>query len=213
MSYIDTVDAAAATGEVLAMYQRQQGRFGYVPNYARVFCHRPQIMELWAALQAGIRRHIAPRRFELVTLAAALALRNSYCALAHSVELTRHFTADELRRIVRDCIDPSGPGEPASQSPLSAAERAMMRYADRMAADPASVRREHVAELSAHGFSDAGIFDIAATVAGRAFLTRLMDGLGVVPDADYGAMDPDLLALLLVGRRPAETASPRCPDA
>lgn len=206
MSYIDTVDPDAASDEVLAMYRRQQGKFGYLPNYARVFCHRPQIMSLWAELQAGIRRHMSPRRFELVTLAAALALRNSYCALAHATELTRHFSIEQLRAIVSD------PAAAPGDLPVSAAELAMMRYAARVAADPLSVGPEDVAQLSAHGLTDAEIFDVAATVAGRAFLTRLMDGLGVQPDAGYADMDPELRSLLMVGRELSPAPSLHCPE-
>ncbi len=207
MSFIDTVEPEAANDEVLAMYRRQQGKFGYLPNYARVFCHRPEIMSLWADLQAGIRRHMTPRRFELVTLAAALALRNSYCALAHATELTRHFSVEQLRDIV------SAPAGAPSDLPVSAAELAMMRYAARLAADPLSVAAEDVAELADHGLSDAEIFDIAATVAGRAFLTRLMDGLGVEADAGYAAMDPQLRELLMVGRKLSPVPSRHCPEA
>ena len=81
------------------------------------------------------------------------------------------------------------------------------------AADPLSVAAEDVAELADHGLSDAEIFDIAATVAGRAFLTRLMDGLGVEADAGYAAMDPQLRELLMVGRNLSPVPSRHCPEA
>ena len=38
------------------MYERQETFWGFVPNYARVFCYRPEIMGLWAQLQVGIKR-------------------------------------------------------------------------------------------------------------------------------------------------------------
>ena len=54
MAYIETVESAGTDDELRAMYERQQAHWGYLPNYAKVFCHRPEIMKLWAQLQAGI---------------------------------------------------------------------------------------------------------------------------------------------------------------
>ncbi len=71
MAFIETHDEPDISDEVRAMYARQAAHWGFVPNYAKVFCHRPEIMALWAQLQAGIKRHMDKRRFELVTFAAA----------------------------------------------------------------------------------------------------------------------------------------------
>ena len=57
------------------MYRRQQATWGYVPNYAKVFCHRPEVMARWGALLAEIKRPMDKRRFELVTFVAAHELR------------------------------------------------------------------------------------------------------------------------------------------
>ena len=98
MSFLKTTPPSEATGAVRALYERQQGGWGFVPNYARPFSHRPEIMSLWADLQRGIRSHVAPRRFELVTLAAALALRSSYCSLAHGKALLEWYTKSRTCR-------------------------------------------------------------------------------------------------------------------
>ena len=44
MSFISTIAADEATADVRDMYQRQQDHWGYVPNYAKVFSHRPQVL-------------------------------------------------------------------------------------------------------------------------------------------------------------------------
>ena len=84
MAFIDTIDEPEIDAEVRAMYDRQQAHYGYVPNYARAFCHRPHVMALWAQLQIGIRREMDKRRFELVTFAAAHALRSTPCSIAQA---------------------------------------------------------------------------------------------------------------------------------
>jgi uncharacterized peroxidase-related enzyme len=191
MAFIATVAPQDADGEVRAMYAQQQGKYGYVPNYAKVFSHRPQIMALWADLLAGIRRNIEPRRFELVTTAAAQALRNSYCSLAHGRALTRYLPADEIRGLFAD----------ARRTTLTAVEAAIVEFARKVAADASAVTAQDVDELKRHGCSDAEVFDIAATAAARAFFAKLLDALGAQPDSAYLDMDAELREALTGGRQ------------
>jgi uncharacterized peroxidase-related enzyme len=190
MAFINTIPLAQSNDEVRAMYERQQAHYGYVPNYAKVFCHRPEVMGLWAQLQSGIRRHMDKRRYELVTFAAANALRSTLCSLAHGKVLTEFFSAEDVQAIVRGKT-------PAS---LSAAEAAMMLFARRVAQDATAITSGEVARLKQHGFTDAEIFDIAATAAARAFWTKVIEALGVEADAPFRAMDYELRKALTVGR-------------
>jgi len=189
VTFILTTPPEDATGDVQAMYERHHAHFGYLPNYARVFSHRPEIMTLWAELQRGIRRHMDARRFELVTVAAARALGSSYCTLAHGAKLAGMLSERELAGV----IDGSG-------ATLSDAERAMMDYAAQVARDAAAVTAEDVDRLKAHGFDDAEIFGIAAAAAGRAFFSKLVEGLGATPDAAYAHLPDDLKQAFTVGR-------------
>lgn len=198
MTFIATITPAAASGEVRALYQRQQDKYGYVPNYARAFSARPELMPLWAELLAGIKYGMDLQQFELATLAAALALRNSACSLAHGNVLLRFFSGAELATI----LSGDQPG------PLSAAERALMAFAGKVAADAAAITRADVDTLRAHGFTDVDIFNITATAAARAFFAKLLDGLGVLPDAVFAKMDESLRARLTVGR-PIDTCRPK----
>ncbi|MBX3706407.1 MAG: carboxymuconolactone decarboxylase family protein [Pseudomonadales bacterium] len=190
MTLISTTPPEAASGPVLEMYQRQAAKTGFVPNYARAFCHRPELMQRWADLLAGIRQHVAPRRFEIATLAAALALQNSYCSLAHATASMRFLDPADVLTLAQG-------GIPESFDPLDAA---IVAYARKVATDAQSVTGADLGALRALGLCDAEIFDLAATVAARAFFTRLLDGLGVVADAHYRSMDPALVRALTVGR-------------
>ena len=192
MAFINTTAVQDANGAVRAMYQRQQNSWGFVPNYARVFCHRPELMRLWAELLRGIRSHVDRRRFELVTLAAAHALRSSYCSLAHGKALTEFFSVDEIVAMLDDSAV-----QPAD---LTAAERAMMGYAARIARDASRVNAGEVDALKALGLNDAEIFDIAAIAAARSFLTKLTDGLGAEPDAHFLDLEEDFRRELTVGQ-------------
>jgi uncharacterized peroxidase-related enzyme len=129
MSFIETLRPAEATGAVREMYRQQQDHYGYVPNYAKVFSHRPDLMKLWSDLLRGIRRNMDERHFELVTVAAATAVRSTYCSLAHGKALTEFYSGDEVISIVAD----------DDSSPLTKAERAMFLFARKVARDAARV--------------------------------------------------------------------------
>ena len=58
MAFISTIPASHATGAVRDMYQRQEDHWGYVPNYATVFSHRPEVMGRWGKLLAEVRRPV-----------------------------------------------------------------------------------------------------------------------------------------------------------
>jgi uncharacterized peroxidase-related enzyme len=190
MAFIETTAPGETTGTARAMLARQQKHYGYVPNYAKVFADRADVMDLWAALQAGIRRHVDPRRFELVTFAAARALRSSYCALAHGQVLAERFLSPEEMRALAA----------GDQSAFDEAERAMMDLARKVVTDASSVERDDIERLRGCGLSDEEIFDVVAVAAARCFFAKIPDALGVQPDATYLAMEGELRDRLTVGR-------------
>ena len=197
MPFIETIPASWVTGDAFAMYDRQQKHYGYVPNYATVFSHRPEVMRRWAELLAAIKRPMDKRRFELATFAAAHELKSSLCTLAHGKALLAFFSAGDVAAMARR-------ETPAS---LTAAEATLMRFARAVARDASSVTAGDVTELKSHGYSDGEIFDIAATAAGRAFFTKIIEALGVAADAPLQEIDAELCAALTVGR-PIEFVAP-----
>ena len=201
MSFLETVPVSEATGEVRAMYERSQAQPGYVPNYAKAFSHRPEVWAAWGALLTSIRRHLDPRRYELVTVAAARALECSYCALAHGKILReRFYTAGELTAIVD-----------GRASALVPADAALMAFAERVARNASQVTAADVQALRDHGLSDAEIFDVAAAVAARCFFSKLLDALGAEPDAAYATLEDELRQRLEVGRGIASAPTERLP--
>jgi uncharacterized peroxidase-related enzyme len=190
MAFIQTTPDSDIGDEVRAMYDRQQSFWGFIPNYARVFCHRPEIMGLWAALQAGIKRHMDKRRFELITFAASHTLRSTLCSLAHGRALTAFFSMDDIKVMARG----------ASPASLTAAEAAMMAFARKVARGAFLVTTADVNELKRHGFTDGEVFDIAAAVGARAFWTTVIESLGVEPEPPFLELEPEFRKTLTVGR-------------
>lgn len=190
MAFIRTISPSEAQGAVRDMYARQQATYGFIPNYAKVFSHRPQVMERWGKLLSEIRRTVEPRRFELVTFAAAHALRNSYCSLAHGKALTAFIDEDDIRALAQQQAGDS----------LSPAEKQMVRFARKVAIDASSITQDDVTALRHYGLDDAEIFDIAAVAAGRSFFTKILDSTGAEADIGHTGMEATLKQSLTVGK-------------
>jgi uncharacterized peroxidase-related enzyme len=191
MAFISTIPATEAKNDVLKMYERAEAAMGYVPNYAKVFSHRPNVMSAWADLVTSIRSNLDLRRYELTTLAAAQGLRCTYCMIAHSSVLLKHdFHSSQVEAIARDF----------TTADLQPAEVAIMSFAEKIARDASSVTADDIQQLRDHGLTDAEVFDVAATAAARCFFSKLLDALGAQADSVYLDLDEDLRESLTVGR-------------
>ena len=182
--------------EARAWEQEQAARWGYVPNYAAVFASRPDVARAWTALNGAVRDGMDRRRYEVATIAAARALRSTYCTAAHSGFL-RDVCGDEatVRAIA---ADPSG----ASLDPT---DRAVYAFAAKVARDAAAITADDIATLHAAGLGDDDIADVIFAVAARCFFATALDAAGVEPDHQLGtAFDPAVTDQLTVGRPFAE---------
>ena len=194
MAFIDIIPEADIGDDVRAMYDRQQSFWGFIPNYAKVFCHRPEIMGLWAQLQAGIKSHMDKRRFELITFAASHTLRSTLCSLAHGKALTAFFSKEDIQSMARG----------ASPKSLTDAEAAMMAFSRKVARGAYLVTSADVDELKKYGFTDGEVFDIAAAVGARAFWTNVIESLGVEPEPPFLELENEFRKTLTVGRAIAQ---------
>ncbi|XOV63375.1 carboxymuconolactone decarboxylase family protein [Agrobacterium rosae] len=174
------------------MYRGGKDTYGYLPNMYLAFGHRPEVMESWSALLVSLRGNIEPRRYELVTLAAARELRSSYCMLAHGAVLVRDgVSGNELESII----------EGADDAPLNEQERAIMIFATKVVRDATSITQADIDALKTHALTDAEIFDIVAAASARCFFSKTLDALGTSPDQTYvEKLGPDLAQKLAMGR-------------
>ena len=177
--------------QVAAIYEADRARLGYVANFSRVFAHRPEVYAAWQRLNASVKEAMDLRRYELATLAAARALRSSYCMLAHGKILADLFyDADTVRAIAAD----------HRAAGLDAVDVAVMDLAEKVALDASSVTPRDIARLHELGLGDAEIFDVVAAAAARCFFSTALEALGAEPDSAYGSLGPELREQLTVGR-------------
>ena len=192
MSFITAIVESEATGATADMYASEHERVGYLPRYAQAFGARPAVYQAWRQLIAAVTSSMPPRRFELVTLAAARELRSTYCSVAHGAILADKFlAADDVTQLAQggfpDALDDS--------------ERAVVAFAAKAARCAADISAEDVEHVRSHGLDDAEILDIVLATAARCFFSTVLEATGTQADAVYsGRLEPVMRAALTVGR-------------
>ena len=158
-------------------------------NYERTFAARPDVYAAWGQLREAVMAGMDRRRYELATLAAAQALRSSYCSLAHGTVLIEQFGEP----VLEIAVDRRTAG-------LDEVDVAVMDLAEQVAKDAASIDDGDLQRLRDLGFSETDIMDVVLAAAARCFFAKTLDALGVRPDAKYRNLDSELQEALVVGR-------------
>ena len=193
MPFLQTVPPEDASGEVKAMYDKDLAAQGYVANHTQAFSARPDVLQGWLALKDAITSGMDPRLYELATVAAATAIRSSYCSLVHgNILATGYYPAEQVVSI-------AGDGDEAAAA-LDTADAAVVRFARKVAEEAEQITPEDVGELRRLGFSDADVFNVILAAAARCFFSKVLDATGTLPDAALHDLPDQLRAALTVGR-------------
>jgi uncharacterized peroxidase-related enzyme len=185
--FIQTVPEADASAELREIYDGDRDMLGFIPDHARVFSLRPDVLKAWRAFQGSIRGNLPLRRYELVTLAAARALDSRYCQVAHGAVLARNsMSVEQVRAILADFHDAG----------LEPVEVAIMEYAQQIARNAHEITRGDVERLRSFGLEDVEILDVALTATMRCFASKTFDALGAGPDGGQRAFEDQLADLL-----------------
>jgi uncharacterized peroxidase-related enzyme len=200
MPYIPTVRPEEAAGPVKELYDQELADQGYVANYTRAFSRRPEVLAGWQALKNAITSGMDPRLYELTTVAAATAIRSSYCSLVHGQILaTRYYQPDTVVSIAAD----------ETAGALDAADAAVVRFARKVVQEADKVTQEDIDELCDLGFSDDDIYNVIFAAAARCFFSKVLDATGTLPDAALREIPEQLRSALTVGREIAPRPNSR----
>jgi uncharacterized peroxidase-related enzyme len=186
VSIIQTTEPAEATGVVAEIYTADQRDLGYVAAYTRTMAVNPEAYRAWEQLVRAIVAQLGVRRYELVTLAAAQGAHSIHCRLAHGRKTLKIMDEAPLEAIARDY----------HEAGLSAAEVAMMEFAERISTDPSELTDADTLRLRELGFSDREIVDITLAAAARNYFSRAIQALGVPVEVPPGLSDSLRSALL-----------------
>ena len=158
-------------------------------NYERLYEPRPDVYAAWRQLLLSVKANMDERRYELVTLAAARRLKSSYCCLAHGSVLLTKFD-EPVREIALDY----------RTAGLDAVDVAAMDLAEKVVDDASAVTDADRQVLRDLGLTENEILDIVLAASIRCFFAKVTDAMGVLPDASFGELDPEVRDALVVGR-------------
>lgn len=165
MPWIETIDAASATGDLRAAYDRIAGARGGVAEVHQIQSLNPRALIAHFELYRAIMFQPSPlSRAAREALAVAVSEANgcSYCVAHHS---------EALRRLGNQDANPL-PDE-------------VLAWARRLARNPEAASETDIEALRAAGLEDRAILDAVLTVAYFSYVNRLVLALGARLESDY----------------------------
>lgn len=188
MSFLRPAELSPEGGRIFDVDTKAMG---YLPNYTRVFAHSPAVYAAWQQLNGAVKAGMDLRRYELATLAAARALKSSYCGLAHGKVLRdKFFDSETVAAIALD----------HGSADLSAQEVAIVDFGGKVATDASSITANDIECLRVHGLDDTEIFHVMLAAAARCFFSTVLSAAGAQPDPQLNdSLDPDLRHALTFG--------------
>jgi uncharacterized peroxidase-related enzyme len=178
----DRADEAAAasflaeppsSADAQRLFDADTEGLGYVMNVTRLWAHDPAALDGLSALLGEVTRagSLTLRQRAILVTACASTLGDSYCSLVWGNRLADHAGNEVAAGVLR-----------GDDEALDDAERALARWARRLADDPNSTTVADVDELRAAGFDDGQIFAITVYAALRLAFSTVNDALGALPD-------------------------------
>jgi uncharacterized peroxidase-related enzyme len=173
MAFIDTIAESDATGPLADLYRRYANPDATVDNVLKVHSLNPESLEAHGVLYVQSMHRPSPlSRVEREILGVTVSRLNGcrYCLEHHAAGLARLLPAD--RKPIARAL---GRGEVGG---LTARERALGAYAERLTRQPDAVARADIDALRGAGLTDREIVDAAQVIAYFAFANRIVLGLG-----------------------------------
>jgi uncharacterized peroxidase-related enzyme len=178
MSWIRTIDRAAAQGRLRALYERLQGPGGRIDNIMKAHALRPHTLNGHMSLYRSVLHHQGNRlpREWLETLGVYVSHLNrcSYCVEHHFAGLRKLLDDDVRAHQIREALES---GELAGA--FDEREQAMLRYARELTRQPPAVVQGQVEALREVGLEEGEILEVNQVVAYFAYANRTALGLGV----------------------------------
>jgi alkylhydroperoxidase family enzyme len=177
---------ADAEGHAAQMYAADLAEDGMVFGHTQAMAVNPEAHAAFEDLIHAIVPSIGVRVYEAATLGAARAIGSTHCLLAHGRKSLRAGILDE------EGLAAFAQGDDSAFLPE---EQAVIRYAEKLSTDPASMSDADARELRDVGYSDRQIVDITLASAARNYFSRALLALAVPTDAIPG-LRPDVAEAL-----------------
>jgi uncharacterized peroxidase-related enzyme len=186
--------------EADAFYDANRESDGYVGNFTRLWCWRPDLFKSFVDLRLALMdsTSLSDREQAIVVAATVSAFGDSYCSLAWGSKLAK-LAGDETAGGV---IAGEAPDE------LSQREAALCAWCRAVVRDPMATTPAQVDALRAAGFDDREIFEATLFLSLRLAFSTVNDALGALPDRQLAdAVPTPVRDAVTFGRPVAETPS------
>lgn len=161
------------------VWAKCEERLGFVPNVFRAYAWRGERFERWLRYFNHVMRPsetLDAASREMVAVAVSMENGCLYCLVSHGYELRKQLGDPVLGDTVT--LD-------WRRAPLGDRQRAMLRYAVKVATEPRECSPADLDELARHGFSDEDAWDIAEIAALFSSTNRMAMAAGFVPNSCY----------------------------
>ena len=183
-----------------AMFEANRESDGYVTNFTRLWCWRPDLFRSFVDLRLALMGEttLTDREIAIVVTATVSAMGDSYCSLAWGSKLAKLAGDETAAGVIAGGI----PGD------LSARETALAEWCRAVVRDPMATTPDQVASLRVAGFDDREIFDATLLLSLRLAFSTVNDALGALPDRQLADEAPaPVRDAVSFGRPASETPS------
>jgi len=160
-----------------------QERSGFLPNIFAALAWRPDEARAFFAMHDALMDKETPGlskgERELIVVATSAANDCLYCVVAHGavarIRTRDPYLADQVAVDWR-------------KAPLSPRMHAVLAVATRLAADPAAVTQQDLADLAGHGLTEDDVWDVGAITSFFALSNRLAHFAAIAPNPEFYLM-------------------------
>ena len=190
MSWIETIRYESSGGRLRKIYDRVRGPDGQIDNILRLHSLRPHTLESHLALYKSALHHTGNRLpiWLLEAIGTYVSLLNGcdYC-LEHHFEGLRRLLADDKRAgAMRGAMETGDLAKGFDDRELE-----ILRYAERLTWNPATITEDDIQRLRAVGLQDGEILEVNQVTAYFAYANRTVQGLGGTTEGEALGLSPD----------------------
>ncbi|MCA6108203.1 peroxidase-related enzyme [Bradyrhizobium cenepequi] len=159
-----------------------QEKSGFVPNVFLTFAYRPDEFRAFFAYHDALMEKesgLSKAEREMIVVATSAANQCHYCVIAHGailrIRAKNPVIADQIAVNYR-------------KADITPRQRAMLDFAMKVSREASTVAEADFTALTAHGFSDDDIWDIAAIAAFFALSNRMANFTAMRPNDEFYMM-------------------------
>src|SRR5579871_4938244 len=159
-----------------------QEKSGFIPNVFLTLAHRPDEFRAFFAYHDALMEKdggLTKAEREMIVVATSSANQCQYCVIAHGailrIRAKNPQIADQIAVNYR-------------KADITPRQRAMLDFAMKVSQQPHLISEADFAEITAHGFGDADVWDIAAIAAFFALSNRMANVTAMRPNDEFYLM-------------------------